>query len=78
MLNRASEQRRIDQAEQELYEITGANQPDETRIEAKIVEIEKLRADGRTSFIRAVADASNVLTAEQRMALLGTTSATRK
>jgi Spy/CpxP family protein refolding chaperone len=78
MLNRASEQRKINQAEQELYEITGANQPDETRIEAKIIEIEKLRADGRTSFIRAVADASNVLTPEQRMALLGTTSATRK
>jgi Spy/CpxP family protein refolding chaperone len=78
MLNRASEQRRIHQAEQELYEITGASQPDETRIEAKIVEIEKLRADGRTGFIRAVADASSVLTPQQRMALLGTTSATRK
>jgi Spy/CpxP family protein refolding chaperone len=78
MLDRASEQRRIDQAEQELYEITGASQPDETRIEAKIVEIEKLRADGRMNFIRAVSDASNVLTPEQRMALLGTMSATTK
>lgn len=78
MLNRASVQRGIDQAEQELYEFTGANQPEETRIETKIVEIEKLRADGRISFVRAVADASNVLTAKQRMALLGTTSATRK
>jgi Spy/CpxP family protein refolding chaperone len=78
MLNRASEQRKISQAEQELYEITGANQPDETRIETKIIEIERLRADGRMNFIRAVSDASNVLTPEQRMALLGTTSATRK
>jgi Spy/CpxP family protein refolding chaperone len=77
MLNRASEQRKISQAEQELYEITGANQPDETRIETKIVEIEKLRADERTSFIHAVADASSVLTAEQRTAL-ETISATRK
>jgi Spy/CpxP family protein refolding chaperone len=78
MLNRASEQRSIDQAEQELYALTGTNQPDETRIEAKIVDIEKLRADQRMRFIRAVADASNVLTPEQRTALRGTTSATRK
>lgn len=76
MLNRAFEQRNIDEAEQELYATTGAYQPDESRIEAKIVEIEKLH-DQRISFIRAVAEASNVLTPEQRTALLGTTSATR-
>ena len=78
MLNRASEQRSIDQAEQELYATTGAYQPDGSRIEAKIVEIEKLRTDQRISFIRAVADASNILTPEQRTALLGTTSVTKK
>lgn len=77
MLGQASEQRRIDQAEQELYTLTGADQPDNAKIQAKIVEIEKLRGEQRMSFIRAVADASNVLSPEQRKALLGTMAATR-
>lgn len=76
MLDYTSLQRRIDQGEQELYTLTGADQPDSARIQAKIVEIEKLRADQRMNFIRAVADASNVLTPEQRKALLGTMAAT--
>ena len=78
MLDRASEQRRIDQAEQELYTLTGADQPDDARIQAQIVEIGTLRADQRMHFIRAVADANNVLTPEQRQALLGTMAATQK
>ena len=72
MLDRASEQRQIDQGEQELYILTGADQPDNGRIQAKIVEIEALRADQRMSFIRAVSEANNVLTPDQRRALLGT------
>ena len=71
MLDSSSEQRKIDQAEQELYAITGADQPDNTKIQAKVVEIEKVRADQRMNFIREVADASNVLTPEQRKVLLG-------
>ncbi len=78
MLDRSSEQRRIDQGEQELYALTGADQPDNARIQAKIVEIEKLRGDQRMGSIRAVATASNVLTPEQRKALLGTMGATSK
>ncbi|HEY5870670.1 MAG TPA: periplasmic heavy metal sensor [Candidatus Tectomicrobia bacterium] len=78
MLDRASEQRRIDQAEQELYTLTGADQPDDASIQAKIVEIEQLRAAQRMHFIRAVADANNVLTPAQRQALLGTMAATQK
>jgi Spy/CpxP family protein refolding chaperone len=72
MLDRTSEQRGIDQAEQQLYALTGADQPDIAKIQAKIVEIEKLRADQRMNSIRAVATASNVLTPEQRKALVGT------
>jgi Spy/CpxP family protein refolding chaperone len=78
MLSQAAEQRRIDQAEQDLYILTGADQPDNAKIQAKIVEIEKLRGEQRMSFIRAVADASNVLSPEQRKALLGTMAAARK
>ena len=77
MFDRGSEQRRIDQGEQELYTLTGSDQPDNTKIQAKIVEIEKLRADQRMNFIRAVSQASNVLTPEQRKALLGKMPATR-
>lgn len=72
MLDRASQQRRIEQAEQELYALTGADQPDEARIQAKVAEIEKLRAEQRMNFIRSVGEAAKVLTPEQSQALLGT------
>ena len=78
MLAQASEQRKIDQAEQELYALTGADQPDNARIQEKLGEIEKLRADQRMNFIRAVGEASNVLTHEQHQALMGTMAASKK
>lgn len=78
MLDRASTQWRIDQAEQELYALTGADQPDASKIQAKVSEIEKQRADQRMNFIRAVGEASKVLTYEQQQALMGTMAANRK
>lgn len=78
MLGQASQQRRIDQAEQELYTLTGADEPDNAGIQAKLGEIEKLRAEQRMNFIRAVGEASNVLTHEQHQALLGTMPANKK
>ena len=78
MLDRASEQRKIDQAEQELYALTGADQLDNSKVQAKIGEIEKLRAEQRMNFIRAVGEASNVLTHDQHQALMGTMSSAKK
>ncbi len=78
MLAQASEQRKIDQAEQELYTLTGADEPDNAGIQAKLVEIEKLRAEQRMNFIRAVGEASNVLTHDQHEALMGTMPANKK
>ena len=78
MLDRASTQRRIDQGEQELYILTGADQPDISKIQAKVTEIEKLRGDERMNFIQAVADATKVLTHEQHLALIGTMTASKK
>ena len=78
MLERASSQRHIDQGEQELYALTGADQPDNSKIQAKVAEIEKTRGDQRMNFIRAVSDASNVLTHEQHLALMGTMAANKK
>ena len=78
MLERASVQRRIDQGEQELYTLTGADQPDSSTIQAKVSEIEKLRGDQRMSFIRAIGEATNVLTHDQHLALMGTMAAASK
>ncbi len=72
LLTKSTAQRKIDEAEQELWALTSADQPDAKQIEAKVREIEKLRGDQRLAFIRAVGEAARVLTDEQRQALLGT------
>ena len=72
VLAKTSAQRKIDEAEQELWTLTSADEPDAAKIEAKIQEIEKLRGDQRMALIRAVGDAAKLLTDEQRQSLLGT------
>lgn len=67
----SSGQRRIDEAEQALWMLTAADQPDAAAIEAKLGEIEKMRAGLRLAFIRAVGEAANVLTPDQRKVVLG-------
>ena len=64
-------QRAIGDAELETWQLTGADRPDIGLIEAKVREIEKLRADQRVGFIRAVGAAAVVLTEAQRSALVG-------
>jgi len=78
MLDRASRQGSIDQAERELYALTGTDQPDTSKIQAKVVEIGTLRADQRMTFIRAVGEATNVLTYEQHLALMGAMASSEK
>lgn len=63
--------RKVDEAEQELWELTASDTPEASAIEAKVREIESLRGDRRLAFIRAVGEAAEVLTAEQRNALVG-------
>ena len=70
-LSKSTADRAVKQAEQELWMLTAADQPDAAKIEAKLAEIGKLRADERLSFIRAVGDASKILTDEQRKILTG-------
>src|SRR5262249_41635196 len=41
MTDKASTQRKIEDAEQELWELTGADEPDATKIDAKVRAIEK-------------------------------------
>jgi len=70
-LDRSRHQRKIDEAEQELWELTGADEPEIDEIQEKAQEIEKLRTEQRLAFIRAVGEAAQVLTGDQREALLG-------
>jgi hypothetical protein len=73
LLAKSSSQRKIDEAEQELWTLTSSDQPDAAKIEAKVRAIEKLRGGQRLAFIRAVGEAAKVLTDERRKALLGMT-----
>lgn len=63
--------RRILQAEQELWKLTAADEPDAAAIEAKVREIETLRGDKRLAFIRAVGNAAEILTPAQQQKVLG-------
>lgn len=72
LLEKSTSQRKIDEAEQELWTLTASDQPDVKKIDVKVREIEKLRGDQRIAFIRAVGEAANVLTPEQRQILVGT------
>ncbi len=71
LLQKSASQRKIDQGEQELWELTGSDEPDADAIEAKVEEIEKLRGAQRLAFIRSIGKAAGLLTDEQRQALLG-------
>lgn len=71
LLDRSNAERRIEQAEQDLWTLTGADQPDGAKIQAKAREIEQARTDQRLAFIQAVGEATKVLTAEQRNRMLG-------
>ena len=71
LLAKSTADRAIQQAEQELWMLTAADQPDNTQIVAKITEIEKLKGDTRLRFIGAIGNAAKILTDEQRKILTG-------
>ncbi len=70
-LNKASANRKVQEAEQQLWKLTASDQPNPAEIETKVREIEKLHVAQRLAFIRAVGDAAKVLTEEQTKILLG-------
>ena len=73
---KASGQRKIEEAEQQLWELTAADQPDAAKLEAKVREVEKLRGDQRMAFIRSVGESAQVLTDDQRKILIGQATTT--
>ena len=64
--------RKVEEGEQELWELTASDKPDAAAIEAKVQEVEKLKGNQRLLFIRAIGEAAKVLTDDQRQALAGT------
>jgi len=71
LVEQSTAQRKIDEAEQALWMLTAADQPDAAAIEAKLREIEKLKSEERLAFIRAVGEAAKLLNADQRKMVLG-------
>ncbi|MDO8540205.1 MAG: hypothetical protein Q7S40_07140 [Opitutaceae bacterium] len=62
--------KKLQEAEQQLWKLTASERPDVATIEAKVREVEELRADQRIAFIRSVSEAANLLTPEQKEVLL--------
>ncbi len=71
LLSQSTRERRIEQAEQELWVLTSSDHPEIGAIEAKVREEEGLRCEQRLEFIFAVCEAATVLTEEQRLQLEG-------
>ena len=67
----ATTQRKMAEAEEALWTLTAAEQPDAAAIESKVREIEKLKSDQRLTFIRAVGDAGKLLSADQQKMVHG-------
>lgn len=63
--------RQIERAEEELWAITSAAEPDATAIEKKLADIGVLAGQQRLNFIRAVGKAAKILSDDQRKMLTG-------
>ncbi len=74
LASQAQFDRQIETAEIELWRTTSSDTPDLDSIAAKSREIGALEAERRIAFIRAVGEAAQILTVEQRTALLGMAS----
>lgn len=72
LLDKASANRKNQEAEQQLWKSTASDQPNLAEIETTVREIEKLRADQRLAIIHSVGEAAKTLTDEQTKILLGT------
>jgi len=64
-------ERRIAQAEQDLWVLTSAGEPDAAKIESKVKEVAQLQVEQRLAFIQSVGKAAGALSEDQRAALVG-------
>lgn len=74
LMARANRTRELEEADQVLFQLTGADQPDAEKIETQVRRIEALRRARRLAFIRAVGEAAQVLTEDQRRIVAGAAS----
>jgi hypothetical protein len=61
----------IDEGENALWSLTGAESPDAAAVARKTQEIQALRSRQRMSYIEAIGAAAKVLSEEQRKQLAG-------
>lgn len=71
LLDLATHARAREQAEQDLWVLTGERTPDAAKVEAKIREIANHEAEARLGYFKAVREAVAVLTPEQQERLIG-------
>ena len=64
-------ERRIAQAEQDLWVLTSVGEPDAAKIETKVKEVAQLQVEQRLAFIQSVGKAAGALTEAQRAVLVG-------
>ncbi len=74
LFDQSSRDRKVAQAEQELWSLTSPDKPDLKVIDRKVKEIESLKGEQRIAFIRSVNEASKILRADQRNVILGRAS----
>ena len=67
----ATSDRQVEEAEQELWELTAADEPEASKVESKIRDIERLKGEQRIGFIRSVGKAAKVLSEGQIKLLIG-------
>ena len=70
-LGGATSDRQVEEAEQELWELTAADEPEASKIESKIRDIERIKGEQRIGFIRSVGKAAKVLSEGQIQLLIG-------
>lgn len=70
LLTQATSERKIAQAEQDLWYLTGSDKPNMGKIETKTKDMEALRTEKRLAYIRSVRAATKILTPDQRSTLL--------
>lgn len=69
LLSKATARRTIEEVEQGLWQLTGADDSDVARIKLRVEAIEKLRSEHRMAFIGSVHDTVKLLTDKQQKIL---------
>jgi hypothetical protein len=74
MQRKVTSQKKIDMEQQELWQLTSAEQPNSAQIDSKVQEIAMLNGDQQIAFIHSVSEAAAVLNDEQKAAAVNSMS----